>query len=234
VNNVNIPRRRTYHHGNLRAALLEAALRAISEDGPEAFTLRDVARRAGVSPAAPYRHFRDKEELLAAVAGECAERLGATVAEAAMKAPNDALEQFRSTGIAVVQFAVAHPEHFRALAIPGIAARMPAEHRTQIEAWNAAQRTALAAAQKAGAVAPIPLDELCLAANALVHGLGHLIVEGQLGDVSPARAKQLAVAVTGVLGLGLLPRKREGPTRLAKLTASNRARSRRRTRSDST
>src|SRR5678815_5715575 len=94
--------KRGYHHGNLRAALIKATLRAIAEDGPEGFTLRDVARRAGVSPAAPYRHFRDKDELLAAVAGECAERLGAAVDAAVAQASADALDQFRHVGIAYV------------------------------------------------------------------------------------------------------------------------------------
>jgi AcrR family transcriptional regulator len=206
VNNVNI-RKRAYHHGNLRAALIQAALRAIAEDGPDGFTLRDVARRAGVSPAAPYRHFQDKDELLAAVAGECAERLAQLVTAAVAEAPpDDPLAQFRQVGIASVEFAVAHPEHFRALNLPGLAARMPQEQRRRLDEWHDAQRRALAAAQEAGAIARIPLDDLVLAASSLVHGLGHLIVEGQLGEVSPARAKELATAVTGVLGVGLLPR----------------------------
>lgn len=198
--------KRAYHHGNLRAALVQATLRAIAEDGPDGFTLRDVARRAGVSPAAPYRHFTDKDELLAAVAGECAERLAAMVAAAVAEAPpDDLLAQFRQVGIANVEFAVAHPEHFRALNIPGIAARLPPEQRHGL-AWHEEQRRALAAAQAAGAIAQIPLADLELAAGSLVHGLGHLIVEGQLGEVSLARAKELATAVTAVLGLGLLPR----------------------------
>jgi AcrR family transcriptional regulator len=205
VNNVNIPKR-AYHHGNLRAALIKATLRAIAEDGPEGFTLRDVARRAGVSPAAPYRHFPNKDELLAAVAGECADRLGATIEAALAEASDHPLDQFRHVGIASVQFAAAHPEHFRALNVPGIATRMPAEQRERMETWNAAQRRSLAAAQEAGLIAPIPLDDLLLAAVSLVHGLGTLIVQGQYGEVSPARAKQLAIAATGVLGVGLLPR----------------------------
>jgi AcrR family transcriptional regulator len=206
VNNVNIPKR-AYHHGNLRPALIQATLRAIAEDGPEGFTLRDVARRAGVSPAAPYRHFRDKDELLAAVAAECAEQLAKMVMAAVAEAPpDDPLAQFRQVGIANVEFAVAHPEHFRALNLPGISSRLPEEQRQRFEAWNAGETRALAAAQEAGAIAKIPLDDLMLAAGSLVHGLGHLIVEGQLGEVSPARAKQLAIAVTGVLGIGLLPR----------------------------
>jgi AcrR family transcriptional regulator len=206
VNNVNIATRRSYHHGNLRAALIEATLRAIAEDGPDGFTLRDVARRAGVSAAAPYRHFRDKEELLAAVAGECAERIGETMDQAVAATPGNALDKFRATGIAYVQFVVDHPEHFRALNIPGIVARMPEEPRKAWDAWNAEQRHALALAQAAGVIAPMSLDDLCLAANALVHGLGHLIVEGALGEVTKERATELATAVTGVLGIGLIPR----------------------------
>jgi len=206
VNNVNIPKR-AYHHGNLRHALIQATLRAIAEDGPDGFTLRDVARRAGVSPAAPYRHFRDKDELLAAVAAECAEQLAQVVIAAVAEAPaDDPLAQFRQVGIANVEFAVAHPAHFRALNLPGISSRIPEEQKQRLDAWNEDQRRALAAAQAAGMIAPIPLDELMLGAASLVHGLGHLIVEGQLGEVSPARARELAIAVTGVLGLGLLPR----------------------------
>lgn len=220
MNNVNIPRR-AYHHGNLRAALVQAALRAIAEDGPDGFTLRDVARRAGVSPAAPYRHFQDKDELLAAVAAECAEQLAQRVTAAVAEVPpDDPLAQLRQVAIASVELAVAHPEHFRALYLPGIASRLPEEQQQRLDAWHEGQRRALAAAQAAGALAKVPLDDLVLAAGALVHGLGHMIVEGQLGDVSPARARELAIAVTGVLGAGLLPRaSSEAPSRPAKQEA---------------
>ncbi len=209
MNHVNIPKR-AYHHGNLRAALVQATLRAIAEDGPDGFTLRDVARRAGVSPAAPYRHFRDKDELLAAVAAECAERLSqmveASIAEAEAPA-DDPLARFRQEGIALIEFAVAHPEHFRVLNLPGFWSRLPEEQQQRLRAGREDQRRALAAAQEAGAIAPIPIDDLLLAAGSLVHGLGHSIVEGKLGEVSPERARQLAVAVTGVLGVGLFPRR---------------------------
>jgi AcrR family transcriptional regulator len=68
-------RKRPYHHGNLKPALIAAAVERIAEVGPAAFTLREVARRAGISHSAPYRHFRDKGELLAAVATQGFERL---------------------------------------------------------------------------------------------------------------------------------------------------------------
>jgi AcrR family transcriptional regulator len=206
VNNVNIPRKQ-YHHGNLRAALIKAGLRAIAEEGPEGFSLRGVATRAGVTAPAVYRHFQDKDELLAAIAAECNERLGAVVAASLAQAEGaDALARFRQTGIAYVQFAVEHPEHFRALTIPGVLAKLPADQRAEMDAWHAEQRRGLEAAQRAGVIADLPLDELMLAANALVHGLAHLIVEGKLGDVDEARARELAIAVTGAFGVGLIPR----------------------------
>jgi AcrR family transcriptional regulator len=206
VNNVNIAKPRAYHHGNLRAALVKATLRAVAEHGPEGFTLRDVARRAGVSAAAPYRHFQDKDELLAAVAGECADRLVDTLEAAVGEATTGLLDQFRRVGIAHVQFAAAHPEHFRALNMPGMGTRMPAAQRARLDRWNAEQRHLIGDAQAAGTIAPIPLDELILAANALVLGLGHMIVQGQLGEVGPERARQLAITTTGALGVGLIPR----------------------------
>ena len=68
------PRRESYHHGNLREALMEAALRLIAERGPAGFAFAEVARAAGVSPAAPYRHFRDRNALIAEIACQGYER----------------------------------------------------------------------------------------------------------------------------------------------------------------
>lgn len=206
MNNVNITKRTTYHHGNLREALIQAGLRAVAEHGPEGFSLRAVASRAGVTAPAVYRHFKDKDELLAAIAAECADRLAATVLDAVARAEDDALARFRAVGIAYVQFAVAHPEHFRAMTVPGLFERVPEEQRRHHEAWHAAQRRDLEAGQRAGVIADMPIDEVLIASHALVHGLAHMIVEGQLGEVSPERAKELAIAVTGALGSGLIPR----------------------------
>ena len=112
MNTVNITRKQ-YHHGNLREALIKAGLRAVAEDGPEGFSLRGVATRAGVTPPAVYRHFADKDELLAAIAAECNERLSTVVAASLERASGeDALARFRQVGIAYVQFAVANPERF--------------------------------------------------------------------------------------------------------------------------
>jgi len=212
VNNVNIPPRTTktaYHHGNLKAALVTAALRELAHEGVEGFALRSVARRAGVSAPAVYRHFKDKDALLAAVASECAERLGAVMLEAVAAAAPDPLERFRATGIALVRFAVAHPEHFRALSIAGLGERAAPEQRAAQDAFLAAERAALADAQARGQLADVPLDELMLTANVAIMGLAQAISEGRLGDVSERRAIQLATAVTHVLGEGFRPRRKK-------------------------
>src|SRR6266446_2832984 len=101
----------TYHHGNLRPALLRAAMELLEESGESALSLRAVARRAGVSSAAPYRHYADREALVSAVAAlgyrELAERLAA-----AHPSPSTP-EQLASVAIAYVQFALERPALFR-------------------------------------------------------------------------------------------------------------------------
>lgn len=196
-----MPAKTAYHHGNLKPALIAAALKEISREGPDGFSLRGVARRAGVSAPAVYRHFEDKDDLLAAVAAECSDRMGAAVAEAMASAPDHPLEQFRAVGIALVRFAAAHPEHFRASCMPGVADRRP-----QVREARERDTQRIEAAQQAGQITDLPISDVMLAANALVTGLAHLIVEGQLGPVDDKRATELAIAVTGVLGVGLIPR----------------------------
>lgn len=205
MNNVNIPKKQ-YHHGNLREALIKAGMRAVAEDGPDGFSLRGIATRAGVTPPAVYRHFADKDELLSAIAEECLERYAATIDAAVAAEDGNSLARFRAVGIATVRFAVAHPEHFRAMTVPGLFSRLSEETRAQMDAWKEQQRQQILAGQAAGEIADIPVDELLLTANAVVHGLAHMIVEGQLGHVDAARAKQLAIAVTAALGVGFVPR----------------------------
>ncbi len=199
--------KRAYHHGNLREALIAAGLKELARSGPSEFSLREVARRVGVAPTAVYRHFAAKDDLLAAIAGECADRIAITMQEAVAAAPaDDPLERFRATGIAYVRFAVAHPEHFRVLGIPGLLERVPPDKLAAQQAWQAAEREVLARAQAHHQFSLIPLDEALLAASALVHGLAMMIVEGRLGEVDEGRATELAIIATRALGVGFLPR----------------------------
>ncbi|MFZ5719370.1 MAG: TetR/AcrR family transcriptional regulator [Pseudomonadota bacterium] len=104
---------RPYHHGDLRRALVEAARRLLEAEGPTALSLRAVAREAGVSPAAPYHHFKDKAELLDAVAQEGWETLSNLMAEA--KSKSQGLQQLTAMGIAYVCFARDNPALYRVM-----------------------------------------------------------------------------------------------------------------------
>lgn len=217
-------RKRAYHHRDLREALVRAALKVLPEIGVERLSLRDLARRAGVSEAAPYHHFADKDALVGAVAAECAQLLLAALEAAVAEAGEDQRRRFQLTGIAFVKFAVAHPAHFRAMDVPGINRRMPATVRDRVDAFYREEGRRMLRAQQAGLFAPLPFDDLILAATSLVHGLARLMINGATevaaGDAD--HAGEVARRVTAVLGMGLLPR--DAPR------SSRRARKRRRTR----
>jgi len=105
---------RPYHHGDLRRALVEAARRILESDGPSALSLRAVAREAGVSPAAPYHHFKDKGELLDAVALVGWDMLGDAMNASKEVAP-DVPSQITEIGVAYVRFAQQHPALYRVM-----------------------------------------------------------------------------------------------------------------------
>ncbi len=105
---------RTYHHGDLRRALLSTALEVIRSDGVAAISLRDLARRAEVSHAAPAHHFEDKAGLLTAIAREGFELL----ADALTAVPADAAHRLREMGVRYVEFALGHPAHFEVMFRP--------------------------------------------------------------------------------------------------------------------
>lgn len=202
------PRRkapRRYHHGDLRRALIDAALAALDDGGVDELNLRDLARRLGVSPAAPYRHFADRDALLAALADEIAAAFTAEIAQAQRAATPDALSQYRAVGIAQILFAVERPAHFRAMFHPAVAERV---YAGELGRGQAQVRASLVAAQARGELAAHPVDDLMLAASTQTYGLARLIVDGhpQFAGLTRARATALATAVTEVLGQGLLPR----------------------------
>ncbi|BBZ20825.1 TetR/AcrR family transcriptional regulator [Mycolicibacterium gadium] len=107
-------RRGAYHHGDLKRALTDAALALVQEKGPKGFTLREVARRAGVSAAAPYRHFADKAQLLAAVATQGFVQLHEAL-DAVVAVNDDLAEQALATGREYVRWAVTHPDYYQVM-----------------------------------------------------------------------------------------------------------------------
>ena len=111
---------RGYHHGNLKEALLRAALELIAQKGPAGFTFAEAARWAGVSPAAPYRHFRDREELMASVALRGFEQFEAALARAWDDGRPDVLAALDRLGKAYLAFARAEPAYYSAMFEAGI------------------------------------------------------------------------------------------------------------------
>jgi AcrR family transcriptional regulator len=107
-------RRDTYHHGDLKRTLTDAALQLVQEKGPKGFSLREVARRAGVSAAAPYRHFADKAQLLAAAATQGFVQLHETL-DATASLTTDVTEQVLAMGRAYVRWAVTHPDYYQVM-----------------------------------------------------------------------------------------------------------------------
>src|SRR3982074_2923352 len=111
---------RGYHHGNLKEALLQAALGLIAEKGAAGFTFADAARMAGVSPAAPYRHFRDRDELLSSIAQRGFEQFEAVLTAAWDDGRPDTVTAFERVGKAYLAFARAEPAFYSAMFESGL------------------------------------------------------------------------------------------------------------------
>ena len=120
LNSVTASRKRPYHHGDLRTALIEAALSLVEEHGVKGLALSDAARQAGVSVAAPYRHFKDKEALLAEIAAEGFVLFRDALARAAQSNPKDKVQRLVEMGVAYVDFALEHRSHFKVMWESGI------------------------------------------------------------------------------------------------------------------
>lgn len=174
-----------YHHGDLRRALLQGALELLAEGGPSHLTMRAAAQRAGVSAAAPYRHFTDKKAMLAAVAEEgflALERTClAAVDEAGAGGPLDPLEGFWHRGVAYVKFAIEHPAHYRVMFGPEISDKRAYEDlHVAARAAYEGLRSSLRACTVAGYFAEDEIDARAMRAWSLVHGLASLFLDGQL------------------------------------------------------
>lgn len=196
-----VPPKAGYHHGDLARALVLAATQLVVQGGPAALTLREAARLAGVSVAAPYRHFADREALLAAVLAEGFDGLAAHTEAARQSAP-DALAALRSVGLAYVEFAAAHPSVYRLMFGPECD---KASHPGLLAAGERARGVLVRAvvdAQAAGRVAPGPPDMVALAGWAICHGLASLHVDGLLAGTIPMPIDRAAQALVDMLLAG--------------------------------
>jgi AcrR family transcriptional regulator len=164
---------KAYHHGDLRRALLVEAAAAIEEHGVAKLSLRDLARRAGVSHAAPAHHFGDKAGLLTALAIEGHERLAAALASAS---------SFLEGGVAYVLFAVRNRAHFQVMFRPEL---FHADDPALIEARNRAGAALYAGAEQMPDAAADPglIRETGLAGWSMAHGFATLWLSGALPDM---------------------------------------------------
>jgi len=196
--------RRSYHHGNLVEALVQASIAIIESEGLESLTLRKAARLAGVSHAAPAHHFDDLEGLLAAVAERGYQRLLDRM-QAGAGASTPALERLRAVGLGYVRFAASEPGLFRTMFHPRLADKT--RHPSLMEAT---QRTlcyladAVRACQEIGAVREGDPVRLGRFAWATVHGASMLLVDRQLSpSMRPDDVERIATEVTLDLFFGL-------------------------------
>jgi AcrR family transcriptional regulator len=194
-----------YHHGDLRRALIDTALAMVTEEGAWNFTLREVARRAGVSHAAPYNHFADKSALLAEVAALGFQALRREM-EAAGHRPRSSRQALLGISSAYVRFGVGHPAHYRLMFGPELADkdRYPMLQQAS-DATFAALTSALERGQAAGEVRRGSVREQAVAAWSLVHGLTTLLIDQRLSflGLSTGEAGRQARSAAAALFDGL-------------------------------
>lgn len=170
---------RGYHHGNLKEALVRAALELIAEKGPAGFTFADAARWAGVSPAAPYRHFRDRDALLASVALQGFERFAAMLTTAWNDGKPDVLTAFDNLGKAYLAFARTEPAYYSAMFEAGVPLEVDPNLR---EAGERAFAVLRGAAEKLVALVPAkgrpPALMVALHVWSMTHGIASLFGRG--------------------------------------------------------
>jgi AcrR family transcriptional regulator len=169
-----------YHHGNLQEELLKAALVLIAKVGPMSFTLREVARQAGVSHNAPYRHFVDKDALLAAVREEGFGDLNRAMQSVAVRRQPTALDRLKAAGLAYVAFALRRPEHFAVMFdVPVPASNSPERRGAQKEAFETLVRL-VGDCQEAGQMPSGESIDFALLAWTMVHGIAKLATTRRL------------------------------------------------------
>jgi AcrR family transcriptional regulator len=212
VSSVKRKRAGSYHHGDLRQALIDAALRALQRQRVEDLSLRALGRDLRVSPRAPYRHFDTKEELLAAVAVEGFRLFALWARPRVAAAGDDPIAQLRAIAESYVLFAVENPAAFHVMVAPYATVNESAPDLVRARAdGHRETMEAIARAQAAGLLRAGDPMPLALALWSTMHGLAVLLTEGQLGRYDrPVDAAKAAQLVAQLLLEGLLTRPEGG------------------------
>ena len=197
-----------YHHGNLRQALVDAALTLITRNGPTGFTLSEAAKAADVTPAAVYRHFAGRDDLLAEVARQGYDIFAALMEFAYAKGQPTALAAFEATGRAYLAFARKYPGHYMAMFESGLSLNAHPDLALVAKKARAVLETAAEhLSQHMPATRRPPPSMFSAHIWALSHGVVELYMRGAPGAQSPYTPEDLLEAGIGIYlrGLGLLP-----------------------------
>ena len=199
--------RRGYHHGNLRETLIDAALELISEKGPAGFTFADAARGAGVSPAAPYRHFRDRDALMADIAKRGFEALATDLSAAAKDGTPNPVAKVERIGQAYIDFARREPALFSAMFESGLApSEAPEVKAAEDRAFNVLLEACKAISNGAKTIQRPPPMMMALHLFSIAHGIAALYSRGDGSRRTiPMSPSELLEAATLVYldGLGI-------------------------------
>ena len=197
-----------YHHGNLRQALVEAALVLIAEKGPSGFTLSEAAKAVAVTPAAVYRHFAGRDDLIAEVARQGYEIFAALMEFAYDNGRPSALAAFEATGRAYLAFARKYPGHYMAMFESGLSYNTHPELAQMAQkARGVLERAAESLSQHMPPGKRPPASMFSAHVLAMSHGVVELFMRGNPGAKSPFSPEDLLETGIGIYlrGLGLLP-----------------------------
>lgn len=199
--------KRGYHHGNLREALVEACLKLIEAKGPTGFTLSEASREAGVTPAAVYRHFEGREDLIAEAARQGYEIFADLMEYAYSKGQPSALAAFEATGRAYLAFAQKYPGHYIAMFESGISINRTTElNAVATRALGVLEKAAIDLSQHIPEEKRPPPQMFSAHIWAMSHGVVELFARGSPGTKSPYPPEDLLETGIGVYlrGLGLV------------------------------
>ena len=200
--------KRGYHHGNLREALIKGCLTLIEKRGPTGFTLSEAAREAGVTPAAVYRHFDGREDLIAAAALQGYEMFGDLMEHAFGDGQPSALAAFEATGRAYLAFARKYPGYYIAMFESGISInRTPELHKIATRAMGVLEKAATDLSEHIPVEKRPPPQMFSAHIWAMSHGVVELFARSNPGTQSPFPPEDLLETGIGIYlrGLGLIP-----------------------------
>lgn len=182
------PRRTSYHHGNLREALIDAAVQLVEEGGPDNVSVREAAKRAGVSAGAPFRHFNNKTALMTAVAEQAMSRFRSEIVEAVESIPtDDPIERFAAVGVAYLRWAIRNPTHFQIISTRRLIDWDSSESlRRDNEAVRSLLEGSMIEAQQRSMLRSNDIADTQIAGRALVYGLARMCIDGHFAQWAAA------------------------------------------------